>query len=134
MEGFCTKGVHGVRLARRARIILALDISAKKKAESVESIAKHIGVSRQAIYNVQKDFLATENITMFLKRKKRKTPPIPPKVTGDVEARIIALACSKVPQGYSRWTLRLLADKCVELQFSDALSHMTIQRTFKKRA
>jgi len=133
LEEFCKKGVRSVRLVRRARIILALDMSVKKKTESLGSLAKRIGVSRQAIYDVHNDFLKAENIAMFLQRKKRKIPPVPPKVTGEVEARIITLACSDAPQGYARWTLRLLADKCVELHISDTLSHMTIQRILKKR-
>jgi transposase len=132
LEGFCTKGVHNVRLVNRAKIILALDTSARKENESHESIAKRIGVSRQTISNAQNDFLSSENISKFLQRKKRETPPVPPKVTGELEARIIALACSEVPKGYARWTLRLLADKCIELHYSDAISHMTIKRLLKK--
>ena len=65
-------------------------------------------------------------------RKKRATPPVPPKVTGDVEAHIIALACSEPPEGYSKWTLRLLADKCVELNYAESLSHVTVSRVLKK--
>jgi len=57
---------------------------------------------------------------------------VPAKVTGDVEAHIIALACTDPPEGYSRWTVRLLADKCVELGFIESVSAMTINRTLKK--
>ena len=64
-------------------------------------------------------------------RKKRETPPVPAKVTGDVEAHIVALACSEPPEGYERWTVRLLADKCVELNYVDSLSHMTVSRVLK---
>jgi hypothetical protein len=53
-------------------------------------------------------------------------------VTGELEARIITLACSAVPQGKAKWTLRLLADKCVELHYIDGLSHMTVSRLLKK--
>ena len=66
-------------------------------------------------------------------RKKRETPPVPAKVTGDVEAHIVTLACSEPPEGYERWTVRLLADKCVELNYVDSLSHMTVSRVLKKR-
>ena len=55
-----------------------------------------------------------------------------PKVDGELEARIIALCCSEPPAGYARWNLRLLADKCVELGYVDAISHPTIDRTLKK--
>jgi hypothetical protein len=78
--------------------------------------------------------LAAENIAAFLRRKKRETPPVQPKVTGEMEARLIALACSKVPKGYSRWTLRLLAEKSVELHYFGSLSHMTISRLLKKHS
>jgi len=71
-------------------------------------------------------------VKLFLQRKKRQTPPVPPKVTGKLETRIIALACSKAPEGYARWTLRLLTEKCVELQYIDTMSHMTISHLLKK--
>jgi hypothetical protein len=69
---------------------------------------------------------------MFLQRKKRENPPVTPKITGELEAHIIALACSKAPEGYSKWTLRLLADKCVELNYIENLSHMSVSRLLKK--
>ena len=58
---------------------------------------------------------------------------MPAKVTGEVEAHIIALACSEPPEGYARWTVRLLAEKAVELDFIDSISAMTVQRLLKKR-
>jgi len=67
-----------------------------------------------------------------IERRKRKTPPVAAKVTGEVEARIIALACSEPPEGYARWTVRLLADKSVELVYIDSISAMTVNRTLKK--
>ena len=67
-----------------------------------------------------------------MKRKKRATPPVPPKVTGDVEAHIIALAYGKPPEGYHKWTLRLLANTCVELNYAESLSHVTVSRILKK--
>ena len=57
---------------------------------------------------------------------------MPSPVTGDIEARLIALACSKPPKGRARWTLRLLADKLVELEVVEALSHETVHRVLKK--
>jgi transposase len=96
-------------------------------------IAERIGVSRQTVNGAKHDFLEAENVAVFLQRKKRKTPPVEPKVTGELEAHIIALACGKTPDGYGHWTLRLLADKCVELQYVDSLSHMSVKRLLKKR-
>jgi hypothetical protein len=69
----------------------------------------------------------------FLTRKKRETPPVEPKVTGEVEARIIALACTAPPEGYARWTLRMLADHSITLGHVDSLSHMSIKRLLKKQ-
>jgi hypothetical protein len=113
--------------------ILALDSSEGRTPDTEESIAGRIGVSRQTIQNVKRDFLASGDLKVFLRRKKRETPPVPAKITGEVAARIIALACGTPPKGFSTWTLRLLADKCVELQYVDSLSHMTVSRLLKKR-
>lgn len=67
-----------------------------------------------------------------INRKKRETPPVPAKVTGEVEAHVIALACGNPPEGYSKLTLRLLADKTVELGYIDSISHVTISTILKK--
>jgi len=67
-----------------------------------------------------------------LTRKPRDKPPREVKFDGAFEARLIALACSGVPEGYRRWTVRLLADKAVELNFADSVSHMSVQRVLKK--
>jgi hypothetical protein len=81
---------------------------------------------------VKKDFETAADLSAFLRHKRRETPPVPPKVTGELEARVIALACGAPPAGYAAWTLRLLADTCVELQYIDSLSHMTVSRLLKK--
>ena len=132
LERFCTTGVHSVRLVNSAKIILALDESSSRLAEKQEVLAKRLSVSRQTVIAARDTFLQLKNVTLFLQRKKRETPPVPAKITGELEARIIALACSKAPKGYARWTLRLLAEKCVELQYVDTLSHMSVSRLLKK--
>ena len=96
-------------------------------------IAEKIGVSRQTVNDAKQAFLAAGSIEDFLQRKKRETPPIAPKITGEVEAHIIALACSPVPEGYAKWGVRLLADKCVELNYIDSISFKSVQRVLKKR-
>ena len=67
-----------------------------------------------------------------INRKKRETPPVPAKVTGEVEAHVIALACGQPPEGYSKWTLRLLAERTVELGYIDSISHVTVSTILKK--
>jgi len=134
LERYSGTGVRDVRLVNRAKIVLALDTSGGRAAERQEAVAQRLGVSRQTVNNARRDFLAAENLTTFLQRKPRETPPVPPKVTGEMEARIIALACGEPPKGYARRTLRLLAAKCVELRYSDTMSHMTISTLLKKRS
>lgn len=132
LEKFTTTGVHSAKLIKRAGIILLLDTSESKKAATFEEIARQLNVSVTTVTNVKKDYFAAENVTTFLQRKKRVTPPIEPKITGETEARIIALACGEVPKGNARWTLRLIAEKSVEMQIVDSLSFKSVQRILKK--
>jgi len=85
------------------------------------------------VNDTKKAFIAAESICEFLQRKKRETPPVKPKITGEVEAHIIALACSPVP-GCAKWGVRLLADKCVELNYIDSISFKPVQRVLKKHS
>ena len=133
LEDYCRKGVHSVRLVNRAKIILSLDTSEGRKTQTQQQIVAKVGVSRQTVNNAKKDFLKANSVAEFLQRKKRETPPVPVKITGEVEAHIIALACSPVPEGYARWTLRLLAEKCVELHYCDSISHTSVSNLLKKR-
>jgi AAA+ ATPase superfamily predicted ATPase len=132
LEKFSKTGVHSVRLVNRAKVILALDTSAGRKTATQSEIAEHIGLSRNAVYEIKRDFLKAKNVSSFLQRKKRMTPPVAPKITGEVEAKIVALACSAVPKGCARWTLQLLADKSVELNYIDSITDMSIHRLLKK--
>ena len=132
LEKYCKSGVHSAKLINRARIILELDTSNGRKATKQEEIATRVDVSRQTVNEAKKDFLVADSVKAFLQRKKRETPPVAPKITGDVEAKIIALACGKVPQGCARWTLQLLADKSVELKYIDSITDMSVHRLLKK--
>lgn len=75
---------------------------------------------------------AKNGMESALYRKKHTTPPVSAKVDEEFEAHVIALCCSEPPEGYARWSVRLLSEKCVELQYIDSISHMTISRTLKK--
>ena len=133
LEKFCKSGVHSVKLVNRARIILELDTSEGRKATRQEEIAKYVSVSRQTVNEAKRDFLVAKSVTEFLQRKKRETPPVVPKITGEIEAKIVALACGEVPQGHARWTLQLLADKSVELDYINSITDMSVHRLLKKR-
>jgi hypothetical protein len=132
LEKFCRTGVHSAKLIKRAEIILLLDTSESGKAVTFKEISRRLNVSVTTVTNVKRDFFVAKNLKVFLKRKKRDTPPVEPKITGEVEARIIALACGEVPAGCARWTVRLIADKSVELQIVDSLSFKSVQRLLKK--
>lgn len=132
LEKFSKTGVHSAKLIKRAEIILLLDTSVNGEAVQFKEIAKRLDVSTTTITRVKADFIAAESITAFVRRKKRATPPVAPKITGETEARIIALACSKVPEGCVRWTVRLIAEKSVELRLVDSVSHMTVHNLLKK--
>jgi hypothetical protein len=127
-----TTGVHPASVIRRARVLLALDTSAGEP-DPKEVIAARLGVSGEMLRLVAKRFAEAGGVLATISRKKRDLPPVPSPVTGEVEARLIALACSQPPAGYARWSLRLL-EKHVELtEDIPNLDHSTIGRVLKKR-
>jgi predicted XRE-type DNA-binding protein len=132
LEKFSKTGKHSVKLTTRAKIILELDEADGRKPLTQTDIAERLGVSRQTVNDAKKAFVEAESISEFLRRKKRESPPVKPKITGEVEAHIIALACSPVPEGCAKWAVRLLADKCVELNYIDSISFKSVQRVLKK--
>lgn len=134
LEVFAKNGKHNTHLVNRAKVILALDRRDKKDHLRITRISETVGLTRQAIYDIRDDFLASDSIETFLSRKKRETPPVPAKVTGEVEAQIIALACSEPPKGYARWTVRLIAEKTVELGIADGLGKTAVGNVLKKRS
>ena len=132
LEKFSQTGKRSVKLVNRAKIILELDEADGRKPLVQTAIAEKIGVTRQSVNDVKKAFIEAESVAAFLQRKKRETPPVQPKITGEVEAHIIALACGPVPEGYAKWAVRLLADKCMELNYIDTISFKSVQRVLKK--
>ena len=129
---FSKTGNHSVKLVNRAKVILELDEADGQKPMNQELIAKKIGVTRQSVNDAKNAFIAADSVSEFLQRKKRATPPVAPKITGEVEAHIIALACSTVPEGCARWSVRLLADKSLEMNYIDSISFKSVQRVLKK--
>ena len=115
---------------KRANILIMNDC-AIGKPESQKKIAARCGVSDVTVYQTIKDF-CEKGLIETLSFKKRESPTNPPIATGEKEARLIALACSAPPEGYSRWTVRLLADKAVELDIFPRISRETIRTILKK--
>jgi transposase len=128
-----TTGVHPAAVIRRARVLLALDTSGGEVG-SQDEIAARVGVSGETLRLVAKRFAETGgDVRATVTRKRRDLPPVPSPVTGEVEARLIALACSQPPKGYTRWSLRLLEKHVALVQDIPDLDHSTIGRVLKKR-
>ena len=127
------KGVHNAHVITRARVLLMLDRTGKTDHVRYKRTAEYAQISVQAVYNMRDEFLSNHDIESYLTRKKRETPPTAPKLDGETEAKILALACSEHPEGCSRWTVRLLRERIVQLHFVEEISHMTVQRLLKKR-
>ncbi|MCD7856335.1 MAG: helix-turn-helix domain-containing protein [Clostridiales bacterium] len=127
------KGEHNSHEVTRARVLLMLDRTGKSDHVRYKRVAEALEISVQAVYNMRDDYLEKQDILAYLTRKKRETPPVPPKVTGELEAKVIALACSEPPEGYARWTLRLLSSRVVELGYIDSISYGTVRNILKKR-
>lgn len=125
-----TKGTSPARMILRANILLASD-SQNERYMTASEIARTYHTSHTTVRTVKASY-CEKGLEATINRKKRETPPVPAKVTGDVEARIIALACGEPPEGYSKWTLRLLAEKTVELGYVESISHVTVSGILKK--
>ena len=123
-------GKVSARTILRANILLAVDESGKKPM-TVQEAAIAFNTSATTVQSVRTSY-AEKGLEATLHRKKRETPPVEAKVTGEVEAHIIALACGDPPKGYSEWTLRLLADRSVQLGYIDSISHTQVGRILKK--
>jgi len=127
-----TTGKTSARVIKRANILLSTDDTRNPKL-TVSAVAEKCEVSASTVQKIRKQY-ALEGYRAVLTRKERETPAVAPKITGDVEARIIALACSEPPVGFSKWSLRLLADKAVELEYIDKITHVSISMVLKKHS
>ena len=127
-----SKGSAPAKSIMRANVLLAADENTKGTKKSEAEIAELFHVTTRTVHTIRQQY-SEHGLQATLGRKKRETPPVAPKITGEVEARIIALSCSAPPSGRSGWTLRLLADKAVELEYIDSISHEAVGRLLKKR-
>ena len=116
---------------RRAQILLKAD--ADGPAWTDQQIADAYGCRRQTVENVR-ERLVTEGFDIALHGKRPAEPPRKPVLAGEQQAKVIALRLGPPPQGFANWTLRLLAEKAVELEIVESVSHETVRRTLKKTA
>ena len=122
-------GSHPAAMRRRAAILLHTDADGPD-GWADEDIADHIGTSRMTVMRVRQQF-AAEGLDATLHRKR------PPgrqyrKLDGAQEAKLVALACSKAPDGHARWTMKLLAGRLVELAVVESIDPATVWRTLQK--
>ena len=120
-------GTQPARKIRRAQVLL-------RTAEgwTDEAIRAALGVSRQMVHETRKQAV-TEGVRICLQRRSGRRPGQQPKaLDGVAEAHLIALTCSEPPEGRERWTLRLLAERMVQLEYVTAVSHETVRQVLKK--
>jgi hypothetical protein len=126
-----SRGKHRSQKVLNALILLACDEGEYQNLRSTNAeISKVLNTSMRKIDRVKKRFV-TDNLDVALDGKKSDRV-YEKKADGDFEAHLIALSCSKPPEGYARWSLRLLADRAVELKYIENISHETVRRVLKK--
>lgn len=124
------KGKAPATQIKHAHILLAVDRSQGEPLMSDTEAAKAYFTTQQTVLNVKRRFIE-EGFESSLQRKKREKPS-KVKLDGKAEARIVALTCTDPPEGHARWTLRLIAEKSVELGYVDSISHVAIRDLLKK--
>jgi len=131
LKSMLSGGIMSVLEIRRAQILLKSDIGGNGPGISDEKIAKDLDCSTGFVFNTRKNFVV-RGFDNCLKRKRQEKISRSPSLDGRGEAHLIALACSEPPSARSVWTLRMLADKLVELEICDEISYETVRRVLKK--
>ena len=130
LEGLVSKGKSPARKLTHARILLKADCSEGGPGWIDAAISEALDVSPSTIGRVRELFVEEGFEAALDRHKPRRT--YSHKVDGEQEAHLVALSCNKPPEGHARWTLRLLADKMVELEYVNSVSHETIRKVLKK--
>ena len=131
LTGLVSKGKHGSQRILNALTLLACDEGEHQPSRSKnEEIARVLNTSMRKIDRVKKRFVL-DGLDVALGGRKGSRI-YEKKADGDFEAHLVALSCSKPPEGFARWTLRLLADKVIELDYIDSVSYETVRRVLKK--
>ena len=132
LKEMTTRGRHSSQKVLNALILLGCDEGQfQEKKMTGQQLADVLPVSLRKIDRVKRRFVE-EGLEAALGKRKPERQYVK-KADGDFEAHLVALSCSQPPEGYARWSLRLLADKMVELEHVDSVSHETIRRVLKKR-
>ena len=116
---------------KRAQILLKADASNEGPAWIDSRITEACDVTVATVENIRRSYVL-EGLDATIERKKQCRPSRQPVLDGAKEARLVALCCGTVPAGHGRWTLRLLADKLVELKVVESISYETVRQALKK--
>jgi len=131
LQEIATRGKHSSQKVLNALILLGSDEGLHQERKlTAEQLTSVLPVSMRKVDRVKRRFVE-HGLEAALGKQKAKRQ-YSRKADGDFEAHLIALSCGKPPQGRARWSLRLLADKMVELQYVDSISHETVRRVLKK--
>jgi transposase len=130
LQGIINKGSHTSQTFRVAYILLNCDEGKFSQKVTNEQISKVLKVGMRTIDRVKKRFIE-EGLESVLERRPTSRM-YERKLDGDVEAKLITLCCSDPPKGFAKWSLRLLADKMVELKYVESISHVTVGNVLKK--
>ena len=131
LEKLITTGKAAARKLLHARILLKADASPAGPCWSDAAISEALEVSLATIQRVRQQFVE-QGLTAALERRSPRGQRIR-RLDGEGEAHLVALACSSVPTGHTRWTIRLLADKLVELGYVECVGRETVRQVLKKR-
>ena len=126
-----SRGTLSARANLKARILLKSDRGPHGEGWTDRKICKSLETSPSTVARVRETFVM-EGMDAVFARKQRVHPSVRRIFDGEAEARLIALACSEPPEGRARWTIRLLAEKVVELEIVEAAHFNTVGRTLKK--
>lgn len=121
------KGKSSAKTIQKAQVLLASDDTQQRQSETTIAATYHLSV--RSVERIRKDF-CERGMAVFTPAKRQ--PRSDKKLTGEVEAHLIAIACSEPPAGQSRWKLQAIADRLVELQVVDKLSHTSVATVLKK--
>jgi len=130
LEKLTTTGSSAARKINHARILLKADINQTDGGWTDSEISKALNIGTRTIERVRQRFVE-EGLEKAITPRRNPSSQLR-RIDGEAEAHLIALACSQAPTGYSRWTLRLLADKMVVLGYVESISHETVRQVLKK--
>jgi transposase len=131
LESILSGGKESARSQMHARILLKADEGTQGPAWTDEQIAQALEVGTATVERVRRRFVEGGFLDALVRRPQPERPD-QRKMDGELEARLVTLACSQTEGGQKRWTMRFLADKLVQLGYVDQISHNTVWETLKK--